>query len=331
MSLRIRKAGLMDTIQDMGRFGFQHLGVNPGGVMDRTAMAAANILTGNPTRLPVLEMHFPAAEIEFAQPALISVTGGDFSATINGNAFPPWKTALVNAGCILRFTAQKRGARVYLSAAGGLAGDCWLGSYSTNETVKAGGCYGRALRAGDSISLLNALKFTAPGNEFEIMPWQANTTGWYGNKVLRFTEGAEYKLLTEDSAMALEQEKFRVTAASDRMGCRVEGKALSIPEAGEMISSGVTEGTVQLLPSGQLIMLTAGHQTTGGYPRIAHIISADLPTLAQFRPGDTFHLSKVSVEDAEQLLVRRQSDLRRLQNACNFRLGGFFNQPPPAK
>lgn len=328
MSLRIVKAGLMDTIQDMGRYGSQHLGINPGGAMDRMAMAAANILTGNPMHLPVLEMHFPAAEIEFTQPALLSITGGDFSATLNGCAFPPWRTAFVDAGCVLRFTGQKQGARVYLAAAGGLAGDLWLGSYSTNDTVKAGGYHGRALRSGDSISLLTTIQLPAAEQAFQIMPWEANSAGWYGHKLLRFTEGAEYRLLANDSAMTMTEEPFRVTAASDRMGCRIEGKPLSIPQAEEMISSAVTEGTIQLLPSGQLIILTAGHQTTGGYPRIAHVISADLPTLAQLRPGDTFHLAKVSIEDAEQLLVRRQSDLRRLQNACNFRLGAFFNRSP---
>eukprot|EP01136_Pigoraptor_vietnamica_P038047 Opistho-1_new@106824 len=151
MSIQVSKAGILDTVQDAGRYGYQQLGINPGGVMDRTAMRIANALVGNEAGAPVLEMHFPAAEILFEETMLVALSGADFSPRINGEEMPVHKPVCVRKGAVLSFGKQIKGARTYLSVRGGWKADHWLHSYSTHLTVKAGGLAGRALGRTDRL------------------------------------------------------------------------------------------------------------------------------------------------------------------------------------
>lgn len=327
MSLRITRSGLLDTLQDVGRYGYQHLGINPGGVMDRTAMFVANALVGNDPNEAVLEMHYPAAEILFEETTLVAITGADFSATIRGGELPSLHPVLIQKGSVLQFGKKQKGARLYLAVQGGFFASEWLHSYSTNLKVKAGGFAGRALQKNDRLLLKQEPEYTFVDTKhvFEMLPWKAKVSDLYRENIFRFIPGAEYDLLSEQAKQQLEAGIFTISRESDRMGYRLQGESLRLVTSKEMISSAVTRGTMQLLPDGQMIILMADHQTTGGYPGVGHIISADIPSLAQLNASDAFQLQQVGISIAEQLLFEQEMNLRQLQNACNFRLDEYLN------
>lgn len=326
MSLLIRKQGLLDTIQDAGRYGYQHLGINTSGAMDSTAMKTANALVGNSLDEPVLEMHFPAAEVEFEMAALIAISGADCTAEINGEALPMLHPVMIQKGSVLRFQKNQTGARVYLAISGGYISSTWLNSNSTNLKVKAGGYQGRALQKNDRLLLaLNEYdSFHFNDKSFIALPWSANLSGFYAAAAIQFIPGAEYHYLNGVSAKRFENISFTILPQSDRMGYRLRGESLVLHPPGEIISSAVTKGTIQLLPDGQLIILLADHQTSGGYPRIGHVISSHIASLAQMRAGEKIEFKQTNLPDAEEQLLKQQKNLQLLQNACNFRLQAYF-------
>jgi antagonist of KipI len=325
MSLRILKNGVLDAIQDAGRYGYQHLGVNPGGAMDPVAMRIANALVGNDPATAVIEMHFPAAEIEFEEPVLIALAGADFSASINGEPVPILHPVLVSKGAILRFGKKQTGARIYLSVQGGFIADEWLDSYATNSKVKAGGFKGRALLKRDQLLCKNKRVpiISHPNNGYKILPWRAKITDLYVEKIIRFIPGNEFAFLKDLSKQQLTTTYFSITQESDRMGYRLAGNDLFMTAKKEMISTATSRGTIQLLPSGQLIILMADHQTTGGYPRVGHVISADIPSLAQLPAGEKICFEQVAINTAENILLEQEKTLQQIQNACSFRLSHY--------
>jgi antagonist of KipI len=324
MSMHIIKQGLFDTIQDAGRYGYQHLGINPGGAMDLTAMHIANILVGNDPSEALIEMHFPAADIEFDTTELLALAGADFSASVNGEPVPVFTPFIIQQGAVLHFSKKENGARVYLAVHGGFSADEWLGSSSTHTKVQMGGFNGRALQKNDRISFTEKQSPLQAEKAVQIFPWRANTSGLYATNTLRFIAGNEYWSLNEPGKHKLEKENFIISRENDRMGYRLSGINLQLSKPTEMISTAVTRGSIQLLPDGQLIVLMADHQTTGGYPKIGHIISADISSLAQMQTGDKFTLQQVTLTEAENLLYKQQMDLQQLQNACNFRLQAYL-------
>ncbi len=328
MNLRIIKAGVLDTIQDMGRYGWQQLGINPGGVMDKWAAQAANILVGNDTKEAVVEIHFPASDFFFEKQVLIAVCGADFSPYLNGEEIPCGQPVLVNRFSILQFYGIKNGARAYLAIYGGLDVTVWLNSQSTNLKAGIGGYKGRALQKDDEIaihSLSPALLSLLSKKEFIILPWKANTT-WDDNERVEILmlPGNEWDRLDSSSKENFLHQPFTISHQSDRMGYRLQAQALSVQSTEEVISSAVSFGTVQLLPDGQLIVLMADHQTTGGYPRVAHVISAHHSKLAQMRAGEKIYFKLTNHEIAENLLSKQQQHLLQLQNACKFKLSELF-------
>jgi antagonist of KipI len=321
MSFSIVKPGLQDTVQDEGRYGYGRWGINPGGAMDRYAAALANMLTGNPACSALLEMHFPGPQILFEQNALVSITGADFSAALNDEPLPMWQPVVVRKNTILHFTALLKGARCYLAVHGGICVKSWLKSYSTNLKAAVGGYHGRRLLKGDEIRFGESTVYFAgllkEGKDYKTLGWRPDTTAvyQYPNEIF-FTEGREFDLLTPTSQQNLQQENFMIHPSSDRMGYQLKGEPLHLVKQTELVSTGVSFGTIQLLPNGQLVVLMADHQTTGGYPRIGHVISAHLPKLAQLRPSDTVAFKRVTIGKAEELLFSQQHDLVILQRAC---------------
>lgn len=328
MSLLIQKQGLSDTFQDLGRYGYQYLGVNPGGVMDSVAMRMANALVGNDPEEAVLEMHFPAAVILFEEPVLFSLSGADFSAVMSNQEIPIGHPVLVSTGSILQFRAKQKGARVYLAIQGGFQLSRWLNSCSTHLKTKTGGFQGRALQKNDRIFCKQQVTIhkSLPDSGFVILPWQTNMHDFYRTGKLRFVAGEEYWLLQKSSRQKIEDHSFHISREADRMGYRIKGESLMLESPMEMISSAITRGTIQLLPDNQLIVLMADHQTIGGYPRIGHIISADFPTLAQLDSGDDFSLQQVTLSEAENVFYQLEMNLQLLQNACNFRLKEYVSR-----
>lgn len=328
MSIRIIKQGLFDSIQDMGRYGYQQLGINPGGAMDTVAATIANILAANQMNEAVIEMHFPAATIYFEKAAVIAISGGDFSAFINKEPIPLNTVIIVAAGSILSFAKYINGARVYLAIQGGVSAEPWLDSYSTNTKAKAGGYRGRTLQKYDVIHC-RAEQFafaSLPEGSAVVTPVTIDAATLYNTTSnIRCVAGKDFSDMQTNSVETFTKTSFTISRKSDRMGYRLAGDMLTCADTTERISAAVTKGSIQLLPDGQLIILMADHPTTGGYPVIAHVISADINTLAQMQPGTSLNFSFVSREEAEQLYLNQQAYLQQLQASCNLQLKHFFS------
>jgi antagonist of KipI len=327
MSLKIIKGGVFDTIQDLGRYGSQYLGINPGGAMDRFAAQAVNMLVGNSPTEPVIELHFPSSIFLFEQEVMIAIGGADFSPTIDGEEIPLWQPVIISKNSLLQFQKWKQGARCYLAVREKLNIEKWFNSYSTNVKAAAGGFNGRALAKDDMICFKEKNAYAALLNNGDtlVLPWKADVL-WSKSPIDRIAviAGNEWDCLVEESRSKFLTASFKVDSLADRMGYRLQTR-LRAKQNGELVSSAVSFGTVQLLPNGELIILMADHQTTGGYPRIAHVASAHLPMLAQKQPGDKIYFRLTDQQNAENLLLLQQHHLLQLQNACTFKLEDFFH------
>ncbi|MEZ5425426.1 MAG: biotin-dependent carboxyltransferase family protein [Pyrinomonadaceae bacterium] len=311
MSLTVTKAGVLTTFQDLGRAGFAAQGINPNGAMDVLSARLVNILLGNPENRAVLEMHFPAPELKFNQNALIAIEGADFSPSLDGAAISNGRPIPVKSGQILGFKKKLRGNRCYLAIKGGFKIEKWLESASTNLRAGIGGFKGRALRNGDLIVFGRECAEESGAATFFLSPFFSPLL--FQNEKIRIIPGPEFEELTALSESLFLKEEFTVGLESDRMGYRLSGPGLFLLDELELVSAAAAFGTVQLLPDGQLIILMADHQTTGGYPRIGNVISADLPRLAQFGPKDRIKFETVSVQEAENLKIKMESDLNLLK------------------
>jgi antagonist of KipI len=317
MSILIQKPGILSTVQDLGRTGLRYLGINPGGAMDTTAARLINILLGNEEGEGVIEMHFPAAEIKFETDVLFSLGGADFSAHLDGRPVENWRPVFAPKGSILSFPQRLSGARAYFSIKGGFKLEKWLGSISTNLAAGAGGFEGRKLEKGDRILLNDRGAAEISSNRVRVSPSMIPRYGRF--PTVRVTTGAEFDLLNALSQETFLNHDFVVSPDSDRMGYRLRGKPIHLMDEFELVSSAACFGTIQLLPDGQLIVLMADHQTTGGYPRIAHVATVDLPLLAQIGANDkaAFHL--ITVAEAEDLAFRFERDLNYFRTGLSFR------------
>lgn len=324
MSLQIIKAGLHDTVQDLGRYGYQHLGINTSGAMDRFSASLANALLGKELNAPVTEMHFPAPVILFQSSTIICLSGADFTPTINNKAVPLHQPIIVHSNCILEFKKHRRGARCYLTTLQNFSIEKWLGSYSTNLKAMVGGYNGRRLLKGDVIEFENCSVSLAKSKLVENLPWQYHETVIASNDI-EFIPGPEWEWLTKDAQTSFLNNGFVITPASDRMGYRLQSEALQQHKTESLVSSPVNFGTVQLLPNGGLIILMADAQTTGGYPRIAAVISVHLSKLAQMNPGATIRFAMTNVEEAEKKFVAQQAYLLTLQNTCRVKMQNRFH------
>jgi len=326
MSITIKKQGLFDTLQDEGRYGYQHLGINPGGVMDDFASKVANMLVGNEPDEAVIEMHFPASVFYFEKACVIALSGADFSAFINDKPVPLHTTIIVSASSTLEFKQYKTGARCYFAVQGGWNADYWLNSYSTDVKVKAGGFDGAALKKNQTLHCKAEQFYFQRFHHGDIIITniQADTKHLYPAKnMVRYINGPEHNLLDNSSIQAFNSSAFTISLQSDRMGYRLNGPLLKTSVT-QIISSAVTKGTIQLLPDGNLIILMAGHQTTGGYPRIAQVVASDIPSLAQMQPNTSINFTHVSVNEAEKIFIQRQQYLQDIAAACNFQLKEFL-------
>jgi KipI family sensor histidine kinase inhibitor len=297
--LRIINAGMLTTVQDLGRVGQRAWGVARGGAMDATALRLANLLVGNDEGAAGLEFTLVGPEIEFAADALIAIGGAKFSGA------NPWRPIAVQAGQRLSLGAATRGCRGYLAVAGGLGVPEILGSRGTDLRGGFGGWQGRALRAGDVVPC------TAVNRSVTQRWWlDPRITPEAGpSPVVRAVAGAH----AGEFAANWTEHEFKIAPQSDRMGLRLQGPALVRTGGRELQSAPVAPGTVQVPPDGQPIVLAADAQTIGGYPRLAHVIDVDLPVLAQLRPGDTVRFQIVPLAEAHQLWLAREHMLALLR------------------
>lgn len=316
----------MDTVQDGGRRGFQHLGINVGGVMDRFSAGLANALLGKDLAAPLLELHYPASVFQFSKDTVICLAGADFMPTINEEPVDLNQPMVVPRDSVLRFNAVREGSWCYLAVLNDLKLEPWLGSYSTNLRAEAGGFKGRKLRSGDVLPFVKEIHLEHPPfhNSVYHLPWKAVDVHPLTRKELCIFYGSEWNWLSAESRDALLHNCYYVSTASDRMGYQLMGEPLKATNNEQMVSTGVTFGTVQLLPSGALIVLMADGQTTGGYPRVAHVVSAHLPALAQLKPHEGFRFCLADNAGAEQQLAEQQDYLLKLQKTCAEKMRGWL-------
>lgn len=304
-------------MQDLGRHGARRYGINPGGAMDKRALRLINILLGNDENEAALEMHFPAPQIRFDEDTVFALGGAQFGAVLNEQEIRNWHPYFAERGSVLKFTTKKLGARCYLTVRRGFAIEKWLGSASTNLKAQVGGFHGRALKKDDQLEFRiqnsedQAHQLPVTNYPFAI---SRSLIPFYNSfPTVRVIPGAEYELLSDEARAEFIGQNFSIGLQSDRMGFRLEGKPLKLDTPHEFISSAVGFGTIQLLPDGQLIILMADHQTTGGYARLAHIVSEDLPLVGQLGAKDGLGFHFVDVKEAEDLMINYERDLNFLR------------------
>ncbi|WP_028612404.1 biotin-dependent carboxyltransferase family protein [Paenibacillus harenae] len=332
MSLTVIRPGILTTIQDLGRTGYQRYGVVVGGALDPGAARVANLLVGNAEREAVLEMTLGGSVFHFHKPMIVAVCGGDLSAELDGGLLPLWRPVYVNEGSVLRLGTSVSGCRAYLAAAGGFDVPEVMGSRSTYLRGAVGGFEGRALKAGDELSVrqpgenaerIRQLLTPEPGEDAQIR-WHAGHFAIAGSgeeQIVRAVPGTHFHLFTSKSRAAFFSQAFRIGIQSDRMGCRLEGPTkLQLEAPLEMLSEGAVLGTVQAPPSGEPIVLLADRQTTGGYPRIAQVAAVDISVLAQLKPGSRFRFEAITRQESERLYLAGERDIQLLKAAIALKL-----------
>ena len=305
-SLLVESAGLQTTVQDLGRPGFGPEGVSASGAADPVALRLGNLLVENQPGVAGLELTLVGGSFVFPDGAVIALTGADLGATVNGRPLEMWASHTLEPGTKLMFGATRNFARGYLAIAGGIQVDPFLGSASTHVLSGLGGFEGRALRKGDRLRIGKVSK--------KVRRRRITLAALYAfkpRKVLRVTEGPQADWFSEAAKQVFYRDVFRVSEESDRVGLRLEGTALDGSTAREMITEGVSLGAVQVTPSGQPIILFVEQQTTGGYPKIANIIAADLHRIGQLRPRAEIRFQRTSLAVARSLWIEQE----RLLNA----------------
>jgi antagonist of KipI len=316
----VARAGFLTTVQDCGRKGFRQFGVSSGGALDTHAMRVANLLVGNDDSAAGLEITFGRLRIRFADERIVAWCGGDFDVRIDATSLPAGHAALVRADEELSFERPKVGCRSWLAISGGIEVAIVLGSRATDLRASFGGFNGRALRDGEELSL-GAISQRAKAlidklRKEKIARWKPPHDWCCPAKavpVLRFIRGANWDRFNDVTLHRFTAEEFVISPDSDRMGVRFEGPELLRKDDVDLISEAVAPGTIQIPPSGKPILLLGDCQTIGGYPKIAHVITVDLPVAAQLRAGDQLRFEEVLLPAAHELLFEREQNLEQFR------------------
>jgi len=321
--IHIIRSGLCSTVQDLGRAKFRHLGVPLSGALDSGAHELANRLVGNSGDAATIEMTLTGAEIEFIAETLIAITGAEMPATLHDRDKLEQPVAqhcplVIPAGSRIRFQTARRGCRCYLAIAGGIDVPVVMGSRSTALRATFGGHCGRMLVAGDELAIGTPAE-TGRQTMERLSAKQADTgmpifRNWFVRPIdlphpdmatLRVVTGTHTSWLSRSGLARLLESAFRISPQSDRMGYRLTDHQLELEQVEELLSEGVIPGTLQLPPDGNPILLMADCAPTGGYPRIGHVIAADLSIAAQLRPGQFIRFAMVTLDQA-QVFFRQQ-------------------------
>lgn len=303
--LRVEDPGLFTTVQDLGRTGYQRFGISPAGAMDPDRLALANALAGNAADVAGLEMTAGGPTLVVEAETCRLAVAGDQAITVNGEAAGAWRAVDLRRGDRVQVGALRSGLRGYLAVAGGLALAPTLGSLSTHTRTGIGGVDGRALRRGDRLPLDKA---GAAGPPLALDPPPAVDA----IEAVRVVLGPQADAFTEAGLATFLSSAYAVSARSDRMGCQLDGPVIEHLGGFNIVSDGIVNGSIQVPGSGRPIVLLADRQTTGGYTKIATVISADLPVFAQLRPGDTVRFRAVSLAEADRAAVTRRERLAAL-------------------
>ncbi len=306
-SITVLRPGLFTTIQDAGRWGHQASGVPVSGPMDRVSHRVANALVGNEPTAALLEATVAGPEIRIENGAVIVVTGADLSARLDAEEMPLHRPVKCRPGAVLRFGERRSGTRVYIAFSGGLTVPPLLGSRATHTYCGLGGLEGRPIVAGDRLPL---------GEERAVSSWRVVSTparSVAGGAKVRVLPGPQLDFFPSGALDVLQQTRFTVTPQSDRMGYRLTGASIPRVDGREMISDSTFAGALQIPPSGDPILLMADRQTSGGYPQIATVITADLPMAGQLGPGDWIEFEICTRHQAMSALIAQEGTILALQ------------------
>ncbi|ACV25980.1 5-oxoprolinase subunit C family protein [Kangiella koreensis] len=306
MSIRFIKAGLQTSLQDLGRTGFRRYGIPNNGALDPVSLQIANWLVSKPLNSACLEITQAGPVIEFTQDMAIAVTGAHFELSIDDIPVDMHQTLLVSKGERLTFGKLVNGARAYLAFSAAPDLPKIMDSHSTNLMASFGGFEGSAFNNNDTLTLKNFFMSEAKETPKELQ------LQFGDNYQIRFIEGREWTRFSDDMQKSFIQSPYQVTSHSNRMGMRLKGEALKTEKALSMTTAPITPGTIQIPPDGQPIITLADGQTTGGYPRIGQVITADLPILGQLKANDSISFQPVDIDDAIELLKEKTNLMEQL-------------------
>jgi antagonist of KipI len=306
-SVTVLRPGLLTTIQDSGRWGHQSLGVPVAGPMDYVAHRVANVVAGNRGGAAALEATLLGPELRFEQDTCVAIAGADLGATLNGARMPLVAPVQCPKASVLRFDGRRSGTRAYIAFQGGLASDPVLGSQATHIVSSRGG---RSLKAGDRLPLGEAPAVDVPASRIEHLRARSMPTG---GARLRVLPGPQAESFDQTALDHLQRTRFTISPRSDRMGYRLSGGRLAPSVRGEMISDVTITGGLQVPPSGEPILLMVDRQTTGGYPQLAVVITADLPLAGQLGPGDWVEFELCRRAEAIAALIAAEGKLLALR------------------
>lgn len=303
--IEIINGGMLSTVQDAGRFGVMKNGFTQSGAMDSHSMKTVNVLCGNDLSAPVIEMTMLGITAKFTDSHIFCLSGGDFSPKLNGKPIENNRPYKAEAGSLLQIGAAKSGMRCYLGVSGGIDVPLVMGSASTNLKIKIGGYEGRKLKTGDVIKIGKC-------SYVPDMTKTAEKCDYPDHIKVRVVLGPQDDMFTDTDLKFFSKQIYTVTPDLDRMGIRLCGIALRGKNGMDITSDGITFGSIQIARSGMPIILMADHQTTGGYAKIATVISVDLPKLAQARPYDKVMFDIVSIKQAENAAKKEKKYFRKL-------------------
>ncbi len=307
--IEVLRPGLLTTVQDRGRFGYQKFGVPVSGALDEIALRVANVLVGNPQGAAALEVTASGPQLRFLADTAVAITGAEVEGDLDERPIPWYESFRVLAGQILDVRACTRGLRSYVAIAGAIDVPVLLGSRSTCLVATFGGFRGRALITGDVLAVGPSASLSGIAERKVPDAWRPR----HGAPVrLRVVLGPQDDAFTEEGRRTFLESTYRVTLHADRMGYRLDGPMIAHRGSADILSDWVPLGGVQVPGDGKPIILLADRQTTGGYPKIATVIKPDLSLVAQLRPGDTLAFRAVCVVEAQEIACKIEADLQVL-------------------
>ncbi|WP_137388698.1 biotin-dependent carboxyltransferase family protein [Rhodoligotrophos defluvii] len=314
----ITQGGLFSTLQDRGRRGYQRYGISASGAMDMLSLATANTLVGNPLDMAAIEMTFTGVAARVDAPACrVSIAGAEGPITVNGKAADGYTSLDLERGDVLEIGTFRTGVRAYLAVQGGFDIPPTLGSLSTHSRSGIGGLNGRALISGDRLPLRPSLP---SGPRLALPP--PRRPDWSGP--IRVVLGPQADMFSQAGIDTFLNSTYRVSQKTDRMGCQLDGPSIAHADGFNIISDGIMNGSVQVPGHGRPIVLLADRQSTGGYPKIATVIEADLPRIAQRRPGEEIRFQQVPIEQAVEITRQYRAQLQGMADRLEPVVEGVF-------
>ncbi len=308
--INIIKNGALTTVQDSGRYYYQAYGLSVGGAMDDYAYRIANWLVGNDETAAVLEITLIGPKLKFEKDCIIAITGAELSAQLNGIKIENWRSHTIRAGDIISFGAIKQGCRCYLAVAGGIATDPVLGSRSTDLRAKLAGIDGRQLQSGDILPIGQ----TKHNHTFKTQLNNADIPAYSNTNVINVVAGPQVDKFTKKGLTSFYDNTYTLSDECNRMGYRLKGHAIELIGSSDIISDATVFGSIQVANNGLPMIMMADRQTSGGYAKIATVISSDLTKLAQAKPNDQVSFCCIDITLAQQKLRDYQKDLNRIKN-----------------